>query len=314
MERQAILQKRKAHRLDDKLIKCKGVLGIDVEHKREKGQKTDKVGITVYVMKKLPHQKLSAIEAIPPTINGIPTDVVEVVNLWGLWNPSQRSSAQAMQSQQRATLQGTDVLVGGLSIRNEGLAGGGTLGIVLSSKGVPTALSCAHVMVNPNTSPRVGQTVIEPKNGKVPDDKMGAVSLYSINDAKVNVDAALVPIISGRKSTEWTVNGIGAIGGWGSASVGDDVEKVGQSSGHTYGKIVSTDFTATLQDQNWGSVKLENLIKIDSKFSVGGDSGSALISSKTKKMVGMVEGGGDTSSGSISVSQQSSYLQAWIPN
>ena len=138
------------------------------------------------------------------------------------------------------------------------------------------------------------------------------MSLYSINDKKFNVDAALVPI-SGRKSSLWTVKDIGNIGGWGRAGVGDEVEKVGQSSGHTSGKIVSTDFTATLQDQYWGSVKLENLIRIDSKFSVGGDSGSALINSKTKKMVGMVEGGGDTSSGSVSVCQQSSYLIAVIP-
>ena len=176
-DRQAIQQKRKANRLDDQLIKCKGVIGIDVEHKLVKVQKTDRLGITVYVEKKLQLHQLSAEEAIPPTINGIPTDVVEVVNLWGLWKPLQRSAADVMQSKEKATLQGTDVLVGGLSIRNQYMPGGGTLGIVLSSKGVPTALSCAHVMVYPDKSPRVGQGVIEPEVGKYPDDKIGKKSV-----------------------------------------------------------------------------------------------------------------------------------------
>ena len=58
-----------------------------------KGQKTDTLGITVYVKKTLQLQQLSAEEAIPPTISGIPTDVVECVNLWG---PGKRNAGRQM--------------------------------------------------------------------------------------------------------------------------------------------------------------------------------------------------------------------------
>ena len=77
MDREAIQAIRKKNHLDDKLLKCKGAVGVDVEHKRVKGQKTDTLGITVYVKEKLDRKELSADEAVPEMIEGIPTDVVE---------------------------------------------------------------------------------------------------------------------------------------------------------------------------------------------------------------------------------------------
>ena len=140
-DRQAIQQKRTTNRLDEQLIKRKGVIGIDVGHKLVKGQKTDRLGITVYVEKKLQQHQLSAEEAIHPTINGIPTDVIEVVNRWGLWKPRIASDAKAPPSKGSATV-GTDPLVGGLSIANQYAPdAGGTLGIILTSKNAPTACS-----------------------------------------------------------------------------------------------------------------------------------------------------------------------------
>lgn len=154
MERHAILQKRKALRLDEQLLRCKGVIGIDVENKRVNGKKTDRLCLKVYVKKKLQLQQLSAEEVIPPTINDIPTDVDECTYLWG---PSKRRAAD-VDSLQADTLQGTDILEGGLSIGNQyDPVGYGTLGIVLSWKGAPTAVSCAHVMVDPKQSPEKAQ-------------------------------------------------------------------------------------------------------------------------------------------------------------
>ena len=311
-DRQAIHQKRTTNRLDEQLIKCKGVIGIDVEHKRVNGQKTDTLGVTVYVEKKLPLQQLSADEAIPPTISDIPTDVVECVNLWGLWKPSKQMVAdvKAQPSKGSATV-GTDPLVGGLSIANQYDHPGvfGTLGIILTSNYVPTALSCAHVMVDPEHPPRE-QGVTEPP-GNYPANSMGKVSLYYYGGDE-NVDAALVPIISGRSSSLWTVKDIGTIHGWGTASVGDNVEKVGAASEHTFGEISSTTFTLTIFDPNWGVRTFTNLIKVDGQFASPGDSGSAVINRETKKMVGMVKAGGQTRTGVFSVSHRSAYLQAMI--
>ena len=68
--------------LDSKLLKYKGAIGVDVDYKQVKGQKTDKLGITVYVKKKLPQGELSVEDVIPAEIEGVPTDVVECPNVW----------------------------------------------------------------------------------------------------------------------------------------------------------------------------------------------------------------------------------------
>ena len=88
MDKETIQEIRTTNCLDDKLLKCKGVIGVDVDYKKVKGQKTDTLGITIYVKKKLIKEELSADEAVPEMIDGIPTDVVECPNVW----PSQASS------------------------------------------------------------------------------------------------------------------------------------------------------------------------------------------------------------------------------
>ena len=81
---------------------------------------------------------------------------------------------------------------GGLSISNQyNLGRYGTLGIILTSNGAPTALSCVHVMVYP--PPQPGQGVIEPggpRGGTYPADGIGKVSIAEYNGPN-NVDAAL---------------------------------------------------------------------------------------------------------------------------
>ena len=76
--------------LDSKLLKYKGAIGVDVDYKQVKDQKTERCGITIYVKKKLPKEELSAEEMIPAEIEGIPTDVVECPNVW----PSSEATEQ----------------------------------------------------------------------------------------------------------------------------------------------------------------------------------------------------------------------------
>ena len=61
---------------------------------------------------------------------------------------------------------------------------------------------------------------------------------------------------------------IGAIDGWGTASVGDNVEKMGATSGHTSGVISSTTFTATLSGKKTITLKDLRPGKVDSQFIV----------------------------------------------
>lgn len=77
LDKAVIQEIRTKNRLDDELLKCKGVVGIVVGYKQVKGHETDTVGITVYVEEKLDEKELSTEEAIPKMICGIQTDVIE---------------------------------------------------------------------------------------------------------------------------------------------------------------------------------------------------------------------------------------------
>jgi hypothetical protein len=102
MDREAIQGIRTAKRLDDKLLECKGVVGVDVDYKQVKGQKTDAFSITVYVKKKIAKEELSVDEAVPAEIEGIPTDVVECSNVWPSQEPSQmRADAEVTMKQEK---------------------------------------------------------------------------------------------------------------------------------------------------------------------------------------------------------------------
>ena len=95
MEREGILAIRRKYG-DDKLLKCKGAFGVDVDYKRVKGKKTDKLGITVYVKKKIPKGELIADEVVPTEIDGVSTDVVECANIWPTCEMSELAAVDAM--------------------------------------------------------------------------------------------------------------------------------------------------------------------------------------------------------------------------
>lgn len=287
MNREEIQQIRTDKNLDDKLLECKGVIGVDVDYKRVKGEKTDKLGITAYVQKKLTKAELSAGEAVPEKVEGIPTDVTECPNVW----PSPEMFAEMPQQADSPATQ-TSVLEGGLSISNQfALQGYGTLGIVLISRNLRVALSCPHVMVNPPAG--VGQGVIEPSgpNGGIwPRDSIGTVQLYRYG--LQNVDAALVPI-QGRLSSLFTVINIGSVSNYGTAFVGNVMRKMGATTGFRRGVVGST--TATWRYTTaLGTITLYNQIRVDNAggvdFALPGDSGSAVVNANNL-MVGMVVAG-----------------------
>ena len=306
MDREAIQGIRTAKRLDDKLLECKGVVGVDVDYKQVKGQKTDAFSITVFVKKKIAKEELSVDEAVPAEIEGIPTDVVECSNVW----PSQESLELRADVQVTMKQEKTAVLQGGLSISNQyDLGSYGTLGIILYSQSKPTALSCAHVMVYP--PPQPGQGVIEPggpQGGTHPADSIGNVSVADYGPH--NVDAALVPI-DGRASSVATVLNIGKVNGFGMAFVGQQLKKMGVRTGFTQGVVSSTTYTSR-STSPLGTITLYNQIRIDGQFALPGDSGAAVIDNNNY-MVGMVQSG-NASHPYFTVCNTSADLQKIIPS
>lgn len=65
-------------RHEKELLAKKNVVGVGIGFKETAGRKTDRMSIVVMVEKKQPVTSLDAEDAIPPEIEGIPTDVKAV--------------------------------------------------------------------------------------------------------------------------------------------------------------------------------------------------------------------------------------------
>ena len=276
---------------DDNLLKCKGAIGVDVDYKYIKSEKTDKLGITVYVKKKLTKEDLTADEAVPTEIEGVPTDVVECLNVWP------------------GTMAGDDPLAGGLSITSVTTGGTGTLGIIIPQGGTPVALSAAHVMVS--SLPGVGQTVIEPSNGNYPQNSIGTVSNVQFGPPS-NLDAAIVPV-QGRGTRVGYINQIGQVANFAPPGENQYVRKMGATTGLTEGTVSSATFTWKYKSP-LGVITLYNQVKVvGGDFARPGDSGSAIVTLIGDKlyMVGMIVSGNE---GHFTVCNNSADLRKMLPS
>jgi len=66
------------------LLKKANVVGLGVGYKERCGRKTDQLSLVVLVKQKVPRSQLRPEDAIPPEIEGVPTDVQEVGEIWAL--------------------------------------------------------------------------------------------------------------------------------------------------------------------------------------------------------------------------------------
>jgi hypothetical protein len=64
-------------RVEGDLLKLPGVAGVDIGYKHVRGKPTDELAIRVLVRTKKPAEAVPPSELIPPTIDGVPTDVIE---------------------------------------------------------------------------------------------------------------------------------------------------------------------------------------------------------------------------------------------
>ena len=65
-------------RHEQELLAKRNVVGVGIGFKETAGRKTDRMSIVVLVDRKMPVSSLDAADAIPPEIEGIPTDVKAV--------------------------------------------------------------------------------------------------------------------------------------------------------------------------------------------------------------------------------------------
>lgn len=292
-------------RIEDELLARPGVTGVDINEKYTDGVATGQLSIVVYVESKTPAGDLADGEAIPATIEGIPTDVQEEKIVLH----DSYTMVEAVAPQIDATQYGT--LHGGISMGpcrtvfrtppDVPTAGNytfvGTLGAIVIDRVTKAemALTNFHVAcVDTGWAP--GDTMAQPgrpDGGSCPADVFGSLTRAVLSE---HVDGAVVSITAG-KATECTIEGIGDVKGHAAAVLNSDVRKRGRTTELTFGRVTSVDASVSINyGDGLGNRTLKNQVRIvadtaqSAVFSAGGDSGSVVVDGNNM-VIGLLFGG-----------------------
>jgi hypothetical protein len=295
------------------------VVGVGVGHRETGGRVLDELAVKVLVVQKIPRKDLTARALVPPEVDGVKTDVVQV----GLIRAQQARTDRWRPAP------------GGVSLGHY-LITAGTFGSVVWDRntGDRLILSNNHVLANSNDA-SIGDPILQPgayDGGTVSEDTIAHLlrfcpiqftdqpgtcslaSLYAVvgnvvailtgsthrvqviqsNPQAVNqVDAAVAkPVNDSMISNE--ILEIGEITGTTPAALGLAVRKSGRTTGFTTGSISVIDATV---DVSYGAGKVarfENQI-VAGPMSQGGDSGSLVVAGEQPLAVGLLFAGSDQS-------------------
>lgn len=272
--------------------------------------------IIVGVTKKLPLSQLADTDIVPTTVDGQPTDVMEVGVIKAFGRTDRNRPA-----------------LGGDSIGHIDITAG-TLGAVLHQAGQPVILSNNHVLANSNDA-QIGDPIIQPgayDSGTYPNDVIaylreyvpidfGGVDLPDLSDCPIGrgaaaalnnvakalgrqtrlqavrsfagpnvMDAAIaLPTSPNIASTE--IREIGVPQGFNTVGVGEFVHKSGRTTGYTHDEVLQTNVTTQVQ---YGAGKIavfENQL-LAGPMSQPGDSGSIVLNANNE-IVGLLFAGSD---------------------
>jgi hypothetical protein len=284
------------------LLKRPGVTGVDIGNKIVKGEETGELAIRVYVAKK---KDMPAGKAIPPTIEGVKTDVIERTFVL---HPLLMKVADITLMSDTGTY---DPLQGGISIGPcrsiylnateaacQGAPGAGyytfvgTLGAFVRDNvtNAEMMLSNFHVMCV-NNAWAVGDQMAQPgrpDGGSCPAKVVGALQRASLGGS---VDCAVASHTA--RGYRCSIVDIGDVAGTDTASVNLAVRKRGRTTGLTHGTVDTTTLSVNINYcDGLGTITLTNQIgiKVDpalsAKFGDHGDSGSVVVNN-SRKVVGL---------------------------
>ena len=285
-------------RIEDELLKIPGVTAVDIAFKETDGKKTDQMAIVVHVREKKPKRALKAGETIPAEIDGIPTDVIEEDIVPFPQMMAVADLAPFIDAAAYATLSGGMSIGPCRSIYKtppEVPAAGyyvfvGTLGVMVTDRvtGAHMALTNFHVAAV-DTGWAVGNTMTQPSlvdGGACPAGDFGTLTRAQLTD---QVDGAVISINAG-KATECSILQIGDVAGTVAPTQGP-IRKRGRTTELTYGTVISTDVTLSLDyGDGIGTRTLRHQIRIEAdpahnvSFGKGGDSGSVIVDDQRRVM------------------------------
>ncbi|MBA2245937.1 MAG: hypothetical protein H0W11_13355 [Gemmatimonadetes bacterium] len=308
------------------LLDRRNVVAVGVGRKVVEGRETDQLAIVASVIAKRPREALPASELIPPTVDGVPTDVVCTGPIFAFQNPTGRFRPAP-----------AGVSLGHVSIT------AGTLGCLVRKNGRLYILSNNHVIANSNDA-AIGDPILQPgptDGGRDPADRIGRLSEWvpiqfdngggggggggspcAIANAAAGilnaaaavagsstrlrpvrvgaapaaapaaaanlVDCAIAePLDQAEVSSE--ILQIGTIAGLAEGALGMSIKKSGRTTGLTTGTIQQIDVTVQV---SYGPGRVATFVDqlLAGPMSQGGDSGSAVLND-ANQLVGLLFAG-----------------------
>lgn len=268
--------------LEDLLTK-ENVVGVGVGYKEKDGVQTGTASVMVLVSAKLPDSLLSKADAVPKSVGGKPTDVLEVGTLFAGGNETlqQTQEIDALTLATRVRPARPGYSVGHFKI-TAGTIGAGCYDI-RPLPGMPPRyyiLSNNHVLANSNDA-RIGDPILQPgpyDGGTSPRDVIGRLARFvpiKFDGTCNYVDAAIaeVPFHDIDRNVYW--NGVPASAAK-AAQVGMLLKKTGRTTNFTTGRVTAVGATVNV---NYGGGRVARFCNqiVTTNMSAGGDSGSMVL-------------------------------------
>jgi len=292
------------------------VVGVGTGYKVSRGEQTDELCIVTMVRQKVPKSGLTAESMVPPEVDGVRTDIIEVGDLWAFQSPRSRFRPAPA----------------GVSVSHY-QSPAGTFGCVVRDRqyGTRLILSNNHVLAK-NNEAKLGDPILQPSptdGGQENQDILAylvRVQPLLFSGDKKTVSKAAKSFIglgnffsrlfgsqinfSAAKRTPEQINyvdaavarpaddsaildeiqEIGKVSQTIPARLGMPVRKYGRTTGLTTGTVRVLDATITINYFNGCKARFDNQI-ITTPMSSGGDSGSLLIDGSAPLAVGLLFAG-----------------------
>jgi len=250
------------------------------------GVEVDEKVLRIYVSKKVPREYLSRDELIPASIDGIPTDVVEIGELKFKYTPRDRLRPAPC----------------GVSTGLSNIRIAGTIGWWIQDSDFNL-----YLMSNYHVWGETGN-VIQPSliHGGTAEDVIGSVyygaPISFTGENRVDVSIATVDLDKAYMS----ILEIGGVTGVGLPTLGEMVQKTGATTGYTVGEVIDESATVNVKYDNQTALFTDVFLVEGVDIVDAGDSGSPVLNMQNK-FYGLLFAGNDD--GTIYVSCKYSNIE-----
>jgi Peptidase family S64 len=277
------------------------VVGVGIGEKLTAGSETGILAVKFFVRKKYPEGQLGSKQALPSSLNGLPTDVEEVGDFRAFRRGSAKPAAATAMPNPRTRMRpaqpGSSV---GFADPANQFVMAGTFGALVKDKSRLYVLSNNHVLADENQLP-AGSPIFQPgllDDGDQATDQIAKLKRAVRLRAGVanKVDAAIAEVLKASLVS----NAILHIGPPKSrsrrAQIGMEVHKFGRTTSYTAGRVTSVETDVSVQYDTGVFTFADQIIIVglSGSFSASGDSGSLILERSTQKAVGLLFAGSNS--------------------